>query len=123
MQDWTHGGGSGGAKEGEQVPALHQLHDDEVRVVVQADAEQPQDVLVLEVLHQYGLFQELLLLLFRCTLSQRLQKNNQHKPEITKATFLTQQSNDNNIKNPQEMMTSKNKKICDSGLLSLQHQS
>ena len=61
----THGAGSGGAEVGEQVSSLHQLEDDELRVVVEADTEQPDDVVVLEVAHEQRLLEELVLLLLR----------------------------------------------------------
>ena len=70
----TYRGSSRGAKECEKITPLHELHNNEVGIIIKTDAKQPQDVLMLEVLHQYGLFQEFLLLLFWGTLSQSLQK-------------------------------------------------
>ena len=61
------GAGPAGAEVGEQVPALHQLQDQEVGVIVQADGDQAQDVLVLEVPHQLCLLQKLALLRVTCS--------------------------------------------------------
>ena len=50
---------------------MHQFQNDELRVV-QTDAEQADDVLVLEVAHQDRLLQELLFLTLIRTFPQRL---------------------------------------------------
>ena len=65
--------GSVVAQEREQISTLHQFEQDEVGIGVQTDAEQTQDVVMLEVAHQQGFLQEFALLLLRGSFAQRLQ--------------------------------------------------
>ena len=60
------------AEVGEQVAAVHELEDDELGVGVEADAEQRDDVLVLDGAHEQRLFEELLLLVVARRVAQRL---------------------------------------------------
>ena len=62
------------AEEGREVAGLHQLQQDEVGVVVQADADELQDVRVLELAHELRLLQEPRLVLVGGALAQRLHR-------------------------------------------------
>ena len=68
----THDSGSRSSQIWQQVAALHQFEDDELRIVVEADSEQLEDVFVLEVAHQQRLLQKLVLLALARVLVQRL---------------------------------------------------
>ena len=65
----------GGPEVGQKVSALHELQDDELWVVMETDAQQPQDVRVFEVTHQQRFLEELLLLLIRRAFMQCLREN------------------------------------------------
>lgn len=70
---YTHSCSTTASEEGQQVPSFHQLHDDELRVIVKTHPQEAEDVGVAEVAHQECLLQELLLLMLRCRLAQSLQ--------------------------------------------------
>ena len=53
--DITHLCGPRGAEECEKISALHELKDDEMWMMIEADSEEADDVLMFEVAHEQRL--------------------------------------------------------------------